>query len=136
MERRMAADLDRYITGNYGEDQFKDDPYHIYKNFELNWKIGDQWAPRGDDKYILARMNDPRIKDLFYTQFISTRTGNRYSEEVIIRNHHGKKDCCVFTISEICCLIYGRDISISTTDDDNVRLDDLENAHEYGPEWE
>lgn len=33
MDRIMAADLDRYITGNYGEDQFRDedeyDPYGL-----------------------------------------------------------------------------------------------------------
>lgn len=25
MDRKMAQDLDRYITGNYGEDQFKNE---------------------------------------------------------------------------------------------------------------
>jgi len=131
MDRTMSSDLDRHITGNYGEDQFKDP-----ENDELNWKIGDRWAPKGSEAYILARMNDPDIKDLFYTQFISLASGNRYSEYVVVRKHHGVKDCCVFTIAEISNLIYGRDISISTTDEDNILLDDLENAHIYSPEWE
>lgn len=26
MDSRQRADLDRYITGNYGEDQFRDEP--------------------------------------------------------------------------------------------------------------
>jgi uncharacterized CHY-type Zn-finger protein len=26
--RRMSEDLDRYITGNYGEDQFKNDTFY------------------------------------------------------------------------------------------------------------
>lgn len=131
MDKNMASALDRHITGNYGEDQFKGP-----KNDELNWKIGDIWNAPGQEKYILARMNDPHIHDRYYTQLIGMKTGNRYSSHVIVREDHKEPNPCLFSISEISTLIYGYDISVSTTDEDNVRLDELENCHEYGLEWE
>jgi hypothetical protein len=38
MDRRMAQDLDRHITGNYGEDQLRDDqvPCEKYGCYEVN----------------------------------------------------------------------------------------------------
>ena len=136
MDRHMAQSLDRHITGNYGEDQFKEDPYPKYNNHDLNWRIGDKWNEPGGDIYILARMNDPINKDRFYMQFINIQNGNRFSEEVVVRQNHGEKDCCILTIDEITLLIYGRmGLGKSTSDQDNVIIDRLEDCHEYGPEW-
>ena len=132
MNQRESAALDRHITGNYGEDQFKNEIH----NEELNWKIGDIWLAPGQESYILARMNHPDKCEEFYTQFIGMKSGNRYSHYVIVRTEHKEPNCCLFTIAEISRLIHGRDISISTTDEDNKLLDDLENQHQYGPEWE
>ena len=134
MDKHMTADLDRHITGNYGEDQFKNDPYHKYKNHQLNWRIGDLWHC-GPDTYILCMTNDPVRKDRLYVQFVSIETGCRYTDKVFVPDRK-KWEALTVPIGEICKLIYERDISISTTDDDYVRLEDLEKAHEYGYEWE
>ena len=49
MERKMAQDLDRHITGNFGEDQFRnEDPFRMCLEDILEWletggKIGWCW---------------------------------------------------------------------------------------------
>lgn len=132
MDRRESQALDNHITGHYGEDQFKG----AIENPDLFWKIGDIWYSPGQEKYILARMNDPIDRDnKFYIQFIGMRSGNRYSEHVIVKVKDGKDDCTTLTIEEVSTLLYGRDIANFTTDEDNVLLDNLENCHDYGPEW-
>jgi hypothetical protein len=134
MDRKMSQDLDRHITGNYGEDQFKEDPYHKYKNHELNWKVGDIWTDKGGDKYILAMMNSVD-QNFYYYQFINMQTGNRYSAFTLGR-HSSVRNALTLSLGEVSMMIFERDISISTTDEDNVILDDLEKGHDYGPAWE
>ena len=114
MDKNMAASLDQYITENY-------------------WKIGDKWLPGGPDIYILCRLKHP-YRDLPFVQFININTGNRYSDEVVIPDR-AKWDGETISISEICLLIFGRDISKGTSDMDNSNFDKLENCHEYGPAW-
>jgi hypothetical protein len=128
MDRREAAALDRHITGNYGEDQFKGPD-----NDECNWKIGDIWRTKAHESYILCMTNDPDRKYRVYVQFVNIKTGNRYSEYVFVPDR--KKWNMIVPIKEVCEMIFGRDISISTTDEDNLTFDELECCHEYGPEW-
>ncbi len=139
MDSRMAHDLDNYITGHYGEDQFKG------VNYNCDWKIGDRWVSNSDT-YILARTRGlrkstrskrPYKEDSpICVQFINIRTGNAWTDQVIDVYKLPNWDGETVPIGEICKLVFGRDISISTSDEDNIRLGDFENSHEYGPAWE
>jgi len=40
MDRKMSSDLDRHITDNYGEDQFKEPPIEPKPNFAVVMKGG------------------------------------------------------------------------------------------------
>lgn len=133
MDRKMSQDLDNYITGHNGEDQFKEDPYHKYKNHDLNWKVGDIWTDKGGDKYILAMMNSVD-QNFFYYQFINMKTGNRYSAYTLGR-HSSLQNCLTLSLQEVCMMIDEENLSKATSDRANVALDDLENGHEYGPNW-
>jgi hypothetical protein len=64
------------------------------------------------------------------------RTGNAWSDKVINPYKLSDWDGETIPIGEICKMIFDRDISISTTDEDNLRLDELEKHHEHGPSWE
>lgn len=127
MDRHMAESLDRHITGNYGGDQFKN------TNEELDWKIGDRWNPAGPEKYLLCMTKHP-YRDLCCVQFVNIKTGNRFSDEVVVPDM-SDWDGETISISEVCQLIFGRDISIGTSKMDNLNFDELENNHEYGPAW-
>ena len=121
MDRRMADALDRHITGNYGEDQFKND-----QDF---WKMGDKLVRSGEkgDVYILARTVDHKNKRLLHFQFISLTSGNRYSDTVISRKIKKGVDSITITLDEVLDLLENEFY------DDN--LDELEKCHVWGPEW-
>jgi hypothetical protein len=121
MDKRMADALDRHITGNYGEDQFKNEPI---------WKMGDRYR-YADEDYILARTilpieahDDPEI---FHFQFIGTKSGNRLSDKVIVRRRElDLGDAVSLSLEEILELFEA---------DDDFDLNKLEECHVYGPEW-
>lgn len=129
MDRKMAADLDNFITGHYGEDQFKNN------NYNCVWKVGDRWVAAGQDSYILARTSVPNRR-MPCVQFINMRTGNAWTKATFFPKDVNDWDGETVPIEEICKMIFGRDISSSTSGEDNVRLDSLEEfQHEYGPAW-
>jgi hypothetical protein len=135
MDRHMAQALDNHITGHGGEDQFKDDPYHKYKNHDLNWKVGDRWQ-HGPDVYLLTMTNARKNPDILHFQFVNIVSGNRWSEYVVVRDRKKMKDCTTLLIAEVSYLLYGRDVASSVTDEDNQILDDMESNHLYGGNWE
>jgi len=130
MDKRIAENLDRYIMGNYGEDQFKS-----RRNDECDWKIGDIWRTKAHESYILCMTNDPYDNNRIYVQFVNIKNGNRWSTTVFVPDRT-KWDACTIPCAEVCLLAFGVDISKSPTDEDNLTFDEFENCHEYGPEWD
>jgi len=120
MEKRMADALDRHITGNYGEDQFKNEK-------PLEFKMGDSFM-WGGERHILARTINYRDENLFHFQLISAKTGNRYSNSVVTHNY-GIDDLIIINEDE---MIYLLEMDI------NVDADEIERyfaSHKKGPQW-
>lgn len=52
MDRHMSESLDRYVTGNYGEDQFKgDEEFEIFMENTCSNCICVKWCPTVDKFY-------------------------------------------------------------------------------------
>lgn len=79
MDRHMAAALDRHITGNYGEDQYRD--YEVCDGCEHD-----------DDETGLCKLNkDPTTCKMEKKESYLQEQADRMREEMMIRGH---KDPC------------------------------------------
>jgi hypothetical protein len=95
----------------------------------VEWKMGDCYAPPGDEEYVLCRTINPEDPNILYFQFIQTGTGNRYTDGVVGKLRGSYHDSVTLTQKEVLKLLEWDPVV------PEKELIALEEHHIKGPEW-